>query len=152
MIKDFDHIIITRTFSKALGIAGARVGYAISNPKNIDLLRKLKPIDEINQLSNILAKKVIDNADVILDKNLTQVNKWKNIFRKKELKNMKYVETQGNFILLQSNTYAKHKQLFLENMILPKMDFTQSYLKNCFRLSIRDDIVMTKIIETLNKK
>jgi histidinol-phosphate aminotransferase len=149
LIKKYQHIIITRTFSKALGIAGARVGYAISNKNNIELLRKLKPIDELNQLSNILAKKVIDNANIILERNINQVKKWKDIFKITKLNNIKYINTEGNFILLKSNEYNKHKTILLENKILPKMDFTQSYLKNCFRFSILDDKVMEKVVKIL---
>jgi len=149
LINKYDHIIITRTFSKALGIAGARVGYAISNTKNIELLRKLKPIDEINQLSNIIAKKVINNADAILKKNINQVNKWKEIFKNTQFKDIKYIDTEGNFILLKSSKYKIHKQLLLSNKILPKMDFKQDYLKDCFRFSIFNDITMKKILQLI---
>jgi len=150
LVQKYDNVIITRTFSKAFGIAGARVGYAISNESNIELLRKLKPIDEINQLSYILAKKVLDNAELILNKNVEQVDKWKNIFRTTKLKDVEYIDTEGNFVLLKSNSYTKHKNLFLENMILPKMDFKQGYLASCFRFSILDDLTMKKIVNLLN--
>lgn len=152
LIDKYEHIIITRTFSKALGVAGARIGYAISNKNNIELLRKLKPIDEINQLSNIIAKKVIDNADEILEKNIKQVSKWKNIFKTTEFSNVEYINTEGNFILLKSNNYTLHKKLFLENNILPKMDFQQVYLKDCFRFSIFTDDIMKKIINIIQEK
>jgi len=149
LIKKHKHIIITRTFSKALGIAGARVGYAISNKNNIELLRKLKPIDEINQLSNIIAKKVIDNSQEILKKNINQVDKWKDIFKTTKFKNVEYINTEGNFILLKSTTYDIHKKLFLDNKLLPKMDFKEEYLKDCFRFSILTDKIMNKIINIL---
>lgn len=149
LIEKYQHIIITRTFSKALGIAGARVGYAISNKNNIELLRKLKPIDEINQLSNIVAKKVIDNADTILEKNINQVSKWKNIFKTTKFVNIEYIDTEGNFILLKSKNYDIYKKIFLENNILPKMDFSQEYLKACFRFSITEDKVMSNIIKLI---
>lgn len=152
LIHKYDHVIITRTFSKALGIAGARVGYAISNKKNIDLLRKLKPIDEINQLSNIVAKKVLDNADIILKKNIEQVRKWKNIFKFQKFNDIEYIDTEGNFILLKSSNYTFHKELFLKNKILPKMDFKQEYLKDCFRFSILDNNVMTSIGNILSNR
>lgn len=151
LLDDFDHIIITRTFSKALGIAGARVGYALSNKTNIDLLRKLKPIDEINHLSNIIAKKVIDNGDIILDKNIKQVGKWKQIFKTEPLKSMNYIDTEGNFILLKSSNYQMDKNLLLENKFLPKMDFEQPILQECFRFSIQNDEVMTKLLNLLIK-
>ncbi len=152
LVNEFNNIIITRTFSKALGIAGARVGYAISNSKNIELLRKLKPIDEINQLSNILAKKILDNIEMILEKNVKQVKKWKEIFKTTIFKNIQYIDTEGNFILLKSNSYRTHKELFLNNKILPKMDFSQSYLKNCFRFSVHEDKVMNKLIDIIRSE
>ena len=151
LVEKYKHIIITRTFSKALGVAGARVGYAISSKNNIELLRKLKPIDEINQLSNLVAKKVIDNADMILDKNINQVNRWKNNFKSENIRDIKYIDTEGNFILLKSFNYELHKELFLTNKILPKMDFTQPYLKDCFRFSILDDQTMKKVISILRE-
>jgi histidinol-phosphate aminotransferase len=150
LIKKYQHIIITRTFSKALGIAGARVGYAISSRNNIELLRKLKPIDEINQLSNIIAKKVINNAHMILDRNIMQVAKWKNIFNTTPFKNVAYIRTEGNFILLKSKNYKMHKKLFLENKILPKMDFSQEYMRDCFRVSVSSDSIMQQIFDLLN--
>jgi histidinol-phosphate aminotransferase len=150
LINKYKNLIITRTFSKALGIAGARVGYAISQINNIDLLRKIKPIDEINQLSNILAKKVIDNSQIILKKNIDQVNKWKKKFENTDFTNLEYINTEGNFILLKSLNYEYHKKIFLNNKIFPKMDFKEFYLSNCFRLSISDDVTMERIFYLLN--
>lgn len=152
LVNKYANIIITRTFSKAFGLAGARVGYAISQEKNIDLLRKLKPIDEINQISNIFAKKALDNAEAILSKNIEQVQKWKKIFQTTLFKDLQYIQTEGNFILLKSLNYTFHKELFLKNKILPKMDFEQEYLKNCFRFSILDDNVMTNIENIINNR
>lgn len=151
LIKNFDNIFITRTFSKAIGLAGARVGYVISSSDNINLLRKIKPIDEINYLSMKLAEKALDNIDSILSKNILQVKKWKKRFKDKNFSNIQYIETEGNFILLKSNTYRFHKNLFLRNKILPKMDFTQIYLKNYFRLSIVDDLTMDFILNLLTQ-
>ncbi len=151
-IKEFDNIIITRTFSKAFGLAGSRVGYAISNTKNINLLRKVKPIDELNSLSIILAQKALLQADEILNKNITQVEKWKEIFFNTPLDNMEYIKTEGNFILLKSFDFDKHKKIFLDNKILPKMGFPQEYLKSCIRFSITEDIIMFKILDLLKDK
>jgi len=151
LLDKYNNLVITRTFSKALGIAGARVGYAISSERNIKLLRKLKPIDEINYLSMRVTEKVIENASLILEKNINQVKKWKDIFGKEKIRDIEYIHTEGNFILLKSSNYDFHKNLFLNNKILPKMDFKESYLKNCFRFSVSNDSVMEKILELLGQ-
>jgi len=102
MLKDFSNIFLTRSFSKAFGLAGLRVGFVISNKKNIELLRKVKLINEINRLSIIVAYKALEKANQIIKKNIHQVKKWKEIFKKTKLKNMEYIPTEGNFILLKS--------------------------------------------------
>ena len=44
LISKFNNLIVTRTFSKVFGLAGLRVGFVASNPKNIGYLSKLKPM------------------------------------------------------------------------------------------------------------
>ncbi|MCH6256385.1 aminotransferase class I/II-fold pyridoxal phosphate-dependent enzyme [Puniceicoccaceae bacterium K14] len=39
MAKSLDNVIVTRTFSKAYGLAGFRVGYAVASPKIIDTIK-----------------------------------------------------------------------------------------------------------------
>lgn len=149
LISKYDTLIITRTFSKAWGLAGLRVGYAISNSKNIEKLRKLKPIDELTTISMLICSNAIDNADVILNKNIEQVNKWKHTFSVSQINNIEYIDTFGNFILLKSTDYLVYKHALLDNKILPKMDFPDLCMKNCMRFSISNDEIMNKIINVL---
>lgn len=149
LIRKFDNVIITRTFSKAWGLAGLRVGYAISSKKNINLLRKLKPIDEVSALSMKLCSIAIAKADAILSKNISQALKWKNIFRHERLAGLEYIATEGNFILLRSQNYDVHKELLLKNSFLPKLDFSQECLRGCMRFSVSNDEVMEKLIKIL---
>lgn len=149
LIDRYPNVIITRTFSKALGIAGARVGYAISSPENITLLRKVKPIDEIDYLAGVLAKKVLENADIILDKNVSQVQKWQKIFSESSIENMEYIDTKANFILLKSFKYIQHRDILLNNYIIPKYEFQDNCLKNCIRFSVTNDEIMQKILNLL---
>jgi len=151
-IKNNTHVIITRTFSKALGIPGARVGYAISNKENIELLRKVKPIDEIDYLAGIIASKTLDKASAILDKNIGQVKKWQNIFKNSELENIQYLDTVANFILLRSSNYEYHKELLLKNKIIAKVNFDVKCLKNCIRFSVVDDKNMQMIYNLFKKE
>ena len=56
LIKKFNNLIIVRTFSKAFGLAGLRVGYCISNKKIIDLLKTIKPNYELNNINIKICK------------------------------------------------------------------------------------------------
>ena len=41
-LTEFPNLIVMRTFSKAYGLAGARVGYALAHPKLVDLLNRAR--------------------------------------------------------------------------------------------------------------
>lgn len=58
-----DNLIVTRTFSKAAGIAGLRVGLAATNPKIAKLLFAVKPMYEVTTISIMLAEYVLDNYE-----------------------------------------------------------------------------------------
>lgn len=61
LIKDFDNLLIVRTFSKSLCGAGQRLGYIVANPELIKTVFTVKncvnhfPIDAISQVSGISA-------------------------------------------------------------------------------------------------
>ncbi|MDF1875016.1 aminotransferase class I/II-fold pyridoxal phosphate-dependent enzyme [Sulfurimonas sp. SAG-AH-194-I05] len=147
LLDNNTHVIITRTFSKALGIPGARVGYAISNRENIELLRKVKPIDEIDYLAGVIASKTLDKSEEILFRNVGQVKKWQSIFKSTELMNITYLDTKANFILLRSKNYDYHKDLLLKNKIIAKVKFDVKCLENCIRFSVVDDENMQMILD-----
>jgi len=66
-IDKFDNLIITRTFSKAAGLAGMRVGFAASNRKIAKLLLSVKPMYEITTLSTYLAEYILDHYNRIFE-------------------------------------------------------------------------------------
>ncbi len=151
LLDEFPNVLITRSFSKAFGLAGCRVGYAISNPDNIELLRKMKPIDEIGHLASVMAKRALANHDSILRRNVDQVSKWKDIFRSHSFPAVEYIETHANFILVRSQQYQFHIDRLLENKILPKREFPDACLHNCIRFSVLDDATMQRVLNILSE-
>ena len=77
LIEQFPNLIITRSFSKAWGLAGARMGLIFSNKNNISLLWRQKPMHEINQLSKLVCEKILPHEEKIIGTNVSQVEKWK---------------------------------------------------------------------------
>mgnify|MGYP001817139020 CR=1 FL=1 len=55
-IESFDNVIVTHTMSKAFGLAGARVGFALANPAIIDALDGVRPPGSISSISTHLAE------------------------------------------------------------------------------------------------
>ena len=50
-LADFPNLVITRTFSKAYGLAGLRVGYAVSHPDMADLMNRVRQPFNVNTLA-----------------------------------------------------------------------------------------------------
>ena len=65
LIKSCKNLIVVRTFSKAFGLAGMRIGYTISNKKIIGLMLSIKPIYEINAFNMKLIRLMLKNIKIM---------------------------------------------------------------------------------------
>ena len=59
----FPNLIITRTFSKAYGLAGLRVGYAVSHPQVADLLNRVRQPFNVNSLALVAATAALGDLE-----------------------------------------------------------------------------------------
>lgn len=64
-LGEFPNLVVTRTFSKAYGLAGLRVGYALSNPGITDLLNRVRPAFNVNSLALTAARAALDDHEFI---------------------------------------------------------------------------------------
>jgi histidinol-phosphate aminotransferase len=63
VLKDYPRLIITRTFSKAMGMAGLRVGYLLAHPELAAQISKAKLPYNVNQFSLTAAEVALENID-----------------------------------------------------------------------------------------
>ena len=59
----FPNLIVTRTFSKVYGLAGLRVGYAVSHPQVADLLNRVREPFNVNSLALVAAAAALDDVE-----------------------------------------------------------------------------------------
>lgn len=64
-LADFPNLIITRTFSKAYGLAGLRVGYSLSSPEIADLLNRVRQPFNNNSLALVAAETALHDSDYL---------------------------------------------------------------------------------------
>jgi len=81
LIKKFPNLIVVRTFSKAFGLAGMRIGYTMSNSEIIKYMMSIKPIYEINSVNIKIVQFFIKNLKIMKDY-VKDVSKSRNFFRK----------------------------------------------------------------------
>lgn len=59
----YPNLVVTRTFSKAFGLAGLRIGYAISGPEIADILNRIRQPFNCNSLAQAAALAALDDAE-----------------------------------------------------------------------------------------
>lgn len=68
LVGDFANVVVTQTFSKALGLAGLRFGYCVGDAARIVEINKLRPLTQSNSLALVVAEYVLDNLDWALER------------------------------------------------------------------------------------
>lgn len=97
-IDEFPNLIVTRTFSKAYGLAGLRVGYSISHPEVADLLNRVRQPFNVNLAAQAAAVAALDDQQHIemsVKANSEGIALWSAAL---EDMGVDYIPTVGNFI------------------------------------------------------
>jgi histidinol-phosphate aminotransferase len=122
-IDKFKNLIVTRTLSKAGGIASARVGFALSNADIIKMLKTAKSPYNVNTLSQIFAKALLKNEGEINGNVAKLVEARNNLYL--SLASLKTVlgsqfrplTTFANFVCVITSKAQKIKNLLAEQGI-----------------------------------
>jgi histidinol-phosphate aminotransferase len=112
LVKRYKNIVIMRSFSKAFGLAGARIGYMISNSANIKKISKSKGGYETNMLSAQAMNYMLDNTKIT--KRYVNDVRMGFVYLKKQLKKLKvnfYGGSESNFIYIDLKNRNKTKKI-----------------------------------------
>lgn len=154
-INKYKNLIITRTLSKAWGLAALRVGFLISNKDNITELNKYKVPYNLNQLSQDIACNIINHPEKIL-KNVEEiVSERERLYKKlKEIESLnkekiKIYPSKANFIFCVSKYKNEIKAVMNEQEILIRY-----FDDDTFRISIgspwENNLIISAIKKALN--
>lgn len=102
LLKDFPQVVVLRTFSKAYGLAGLRVGYGVADPQLISILERIRNPFNVNSLALAGAAAALKDQTFVRKAKTTnqkERKRWEKFL--KELK-VPYWESQGNFILIDT--------------------------------------------------
>ncbi len=99
-LNEFENLIVLKTLSKAYGLAGLRVGYALSNKEIIEQLSKVRIPFNVSRISAKAALFALDDKDFI--KKSFETNRKGKRYLEKELPKLgfKLIPSQTNFIMV----------------------------------------------------
>lgn len=97
-LQEFDNLIVTRTFSKAYGLAGLRIGYALSHVDIANLLNRVRQPFNNNSLALIAAETALQDMQYI--KYSVEVNNagMKQLILAFDDMGLEFIPSKGNFI------------------------------------------------------
>lgn len=135
-IQQHPNLIVSQTFSKARGLAAARIGIAYANETIISVLQKVKPPYNISQLNQEAAVKAL--ADEAQFQNTVKVIKSEREKLKKALQQLDFVTqvypSEANFLLVEmENATAIYEQLIEQQIITRNRS---SVVKDTVRITI----------------
>lgn len=99
-LKKYPNLLITRTFSKAYGLAGLRIGYGLSSPQLADILNRVRQPFNNNMLALVAAKAALTDIEHL--QNTLTVNAQGMQFITEGFKalGLEWIPSAGNFVLV----------------------------------------------------
>lgn len=106
-VEQYSNLIVSRTFSKAYGLAGLRVGFAMAQPRLTDLLNRVRQPFNVNSMAQAAAIAVLGDAAFLQQSyELNKAGKQMLAEHFTRLK-LEFVPGYGNFVLVRVGDAAR---------------------------------------------
>jgi histidinol-phosphate aminotransferase len=136
LLSQYPNLIIAQTFSKAWGLAAARIGIAYASPSIIDLFNKVKPPYNVSKLNQEAAINALDLVDEF-EKNRQYILEQK-LWLENELKQCPLIKkiypSDANFLFVETtNANEIYHQLVAQQVITRNRNNIHN---NCIRITV----------------
>lgn len=155
-IKKFPNLLVTRTFSKAYGLAGLRAGFGVANKELIEMMNRIRPPFNMNSAAQAAAVAALEDQaflKTVVDSNTKERARLAAFFDELGLDQL---PSQANFIMVRVGPKAAeiHEAMLRRGVILRPL---KSYgLPEYMRISVgsreENDIFMKAFREALSVK
>lgn len=139
LVMRYSNVIVTRSFSKAFGLAAARIGFACAHPDTAYYLHKVRPMYETNSFAVRFAEIMIDHYDVV-KAYVAKVRQAKSFMEKRlSEKGIPYAKSYANFILIDAGSRQESiriQEALKKRAILIQGGFSHPALDRYIRVTI----------------
>jgi len=153
LIKDFDNLFVTQSFSKVFGLAGLRLGFLASEESNIQTVMKVALPFGVSSLAVMAGIAALDDKKFV--EHIVKETEKEKRFLCQELEKfgnvLKVHKTDTNFLLVDLGELSDeiHKKLADKNVLVRRMD-GYSVLKGFLRITIgkrEDNLALLEAIK-----
>ena len=150
LVRDFDNVVLVRTFSKAYAAAGMRLGYVIAPPAVATELRKIVPPFHLNLFAAVLGITVLENRQLFEDRVRQLIAERDRVTTcLSELEGVTVVPSAANFFLIHVASPEKLFTLLKKDGILVRRLGSEPLLEGCLRINVGTSEENDRLLEAL---
>ena len=150
-VDQYPNLIVTRTFSKIYGLAGLRLGYAVSSPDLCDLFNRVRQPFNGNSLALVAAMAALDDDEFVRNSRKTNQHGLQLLHHWFESQGIGYIPSVGNFVCVRFGEDTERiYQALLENGIIVR-PVANYGLSEFLRISVGTEEQNTRMLEVLGR-
>ena len=100
-VKKYPNLLVSRTFSKAYGLAGLRVGFGIAQPVLTDLMNRIRQPFNVNSMAQAAAIAALNDKEFLARSASNNSAGYQQFVEAFEALGLQYVPSFGNFVLVR---------------------------------------------------
>lgn len=150
-LPDYPNLVVLQTFSKAWGLAALRLGMAFASEEIIETLNRIKPPYNINQATQELVLKALEEVEQVNDMitELVQMREaLKGVFEKIPLIEKVY-PSDANFLLVKVKGAKKIYSYLLNKGIVVRDRSNVKLCDDCLRITVGTEQDNTALVDAL---
>jgi histidinol-phosphate aminotransferase len=101
LVKRHPNLVVTRTFSKAYGLAGLRVGYAIAHASVADVMNRVRQPFNVNSIALAAAAAALDDMEFVARSYAENLQGLRQLVEGAGKLGLDYIPSHGNFITIR---------------------------------------------------
>jgi len=118
-LRRHPNLVITRTFSKAYGLAGLRVGYALAHPSVADVMNRVRQPFNVNSLALVAAQAALDDMEFVARSYAENLQGLAQLGEGVHALGLDYIPSHGNFLTVRVGKAAEiYKRLLRRGVIV----------------------------------
>jgi len=149
----YPNLIITQTLSKAFGMAGIRLGVCYASEEIIEVLNRIKPPYNVNELTQQKAKERLSKMDEVQSEITSILSERKKL--EEALRSIDFIQkiypSDANFILVKVDDATKRYNQLIAKGIVIRNRTTQPLCENTLRLTVGTSEENEKLIKVLKE-
>jgi len=154
-MREFPNLIISRTFSKAYGLAGLRVGYAFADAQVIDMMNRVRQPFNVNSVAQAAAVAALQDTEFVKNTyTLNLLGMWQ-ITKGLEDIGIEYIPSFGNFVSFKVGDGMKmfSRLLQLGVIVRPIANYAMpEYLRVSIGLEVENSKFLSALKQALGEQ